>query len=394
MEPMNCTARFQDGKLELWAPTQDPEGARQAVARRSRNHEAADITVNMVRMGGAFGRRYTHDFVLEAAWIAKDDGHTGEAAVDARGRHAARLLSSRRFPLLEGWCGRVGQTRRVAKPLRHASATERAHGDECQTSPAANFRRRFVPNFATGRSMMPFGVPTGPLRAPGSNAIAFVDAVVPRRARARRGEGPAAVPPRASCRTLHRASGGGGRGGQGDFDRGARARRARTGGGEVGLGKAPARRRAPEWASRSTTAIAATSPRSSRRRVSAQQGGEGEPRLGRRRRRQPDHQPERRRAAGAGLRARRARWRDGAGDHDRPGRVVQSNFHNYPLLRLNQSRRRSRCTSGAPRIRRRDGRAGIPAGRAGAVQRDLRRDGRAGSVAAAFEGWISLGLML
>ena len=171
MEPMNCTARFENGKLELWAPTQDPEGARRAAANKL-GIPPTDVSVNMVRMGGAFGRRFTHDFVLEAAWIAK------EAAVPVK------LLWSREDDTQHG-IYRVGGFHHLKGGVDSAGklVAWRNHfvtfGDGARTAGNAGissneFPARFIPNFATGMSMMPLGVPTGPLRAPGSNAIAFV----------------------------------------------------------------------------------------------------------------------------------------------------------------------------------------------------------------------------
>jgi isoquinoline 1-oxidoreductase beta subunit len=171
MEPMNCTARFQDGKLELWAPTQDPEGARQSVAR-TLGIPATDITINQMRMGGAFGRRYTHDFVLEAAWIAKTSGAPVKLIWSREDDTQHGIYRPGGFHYLKGGVDASGKL--VA--WRNHFVT---YGDGARTAMNANlsgaeFPARFIPNFAAGMSTMPLGVPTGPLRAPGSNAIAFV----------------------------------------------------------------------------------------------------------------------------------------------------------------------------------------------------------------------------
>ena len=74
MEPQNCTAwHREDGTLELWAPSQNPRGGRQLIAKTLGIPEDK-IHVNLERIGGGFGRRLRHDFMVEVAWIAREVG--------------------------------------------------------------------------------------------------------------------------------------------------------------------------------------------------------------------------------------------------------------------------------------------------------------------------------
>jgi isoquinoline 1-oxidoreductase subunit beta len=85
MEPMNCTVHMHDGMCEIWAPTQSPTEAK-ATAKKyyytlahrvlkkarsflSSNNED-DILVHTTYAGGGFGRRLKQDFVAEAVQIA------------------------------------------------------------------------------------------------------------------------------------------------------------------------------------------------------------------------------------------------------------------------------------------------------------------------------------
>jgi len=171
MEPMNCTARFQDGKLELWAPTQDPEGARRAAAT-TLGIAPTDITVNMVRMGGAFGRRYANDFVVEAAWIAKTTGVPVKLLWTREDDTQHGVYRPGGFHHLKGGVDAEGKL--VAWQDHFVTFGDGARPSMNANLSGTEFPARFIPNFAVGQSIIPFGMPTGPLRAPGSNAIAFV----------------------------------------------------------------------------------------------------------------------------------------------------------------------------------------------------------------------------
>jgi len=73
LEPMNCIARVENGKAELWAGSQTPQDARTSVAKALGFNEDS-VTVHIVLSGGAFGRRLVNDFAVEAAEISKAAG--------------------------------------------------------------------------------------------------------------------------------------------------------------------------------------------------------------------------------------------------------------------------------------------------------------------------------
>jgi len=73
MEPMNCTARLTGKHLELWVGSQSPDLAKLTAAYYA-DVPKGNVTVNSTFLGGGFGRRVNTDFVAEAAAIAKESG--------------------------------------------------------------------------------------------------------------------------------------------------------------------------------------------------------------------------------------------------------------------------------------------------------------------------------
>lgn len=171
LEPQNCTARVKDGKVEIWAPTQNPEPGRALVAK-TLNVPPEAVTIHLLRCGGGFGRRLINDFMVEAAiiaskvdapvqliWTREDDvqhdfyrpggWHNFAAGLDEKGD----LIAWRDHFISFG----EGET-----PVRSGGMN------------ASQFPAGAVANYRHDVSLMPLGVPTGPLRAPGNNAFGFV----------------------------------------------------------------------------------------------------------------------------------------------------------------------------------------------------------------------------
>ena len=72
MEPQNCTAHVTPDRVEIWAPTQDGETAL-AIAADAAGVSADKVVVNKMMLGCGFGRRgIFQDFVRQAVLIAKE----------------------------------------------------------------------------------------------------------------------------------------------------------------------------------------------------------------------------------------------------------------------------------------------------------------------------------
>ncbi|KEO73991.1 xanthine dehydrogenase family protein molybdopterin-binding subunit [Anditalea andensis] len=70
MEPMNFFAHVKNGSAELVGPTQTPERARMETAKLL-GIEPENVTVQITRLGGGFGRRLAADFVIEAVELSR-----------------------------------------------------------------------------------------------------------------------------------------------------------------------------------------------------------------------------------------------------------------------------------------------------------------------------------
>ena len=73
MEPPSATARIADGKAEIWTSVQSPQAAHDLVAKFL-GLAPENVTVNVMLLGGGFGRKSKPDYAVEAALVSKGIG--------------------------------------------------------------------------------------------------------------------------------------------------------------------------------------------------------------------------------------------------------------------------------------------------------------------------------
>ncbi len=172
LEPMNCTAHWHDGRLEMWAPSQAPQRGRRMIAETLGVDESR-ISVNITRSGGGFGRRSNVDYMVEAAQIAMLVEDVPVKLLWSREddiRHDFYRPAG--FHHLKGGVDAAGKV--VAWKNHFVTFGEGGRAAPSASLRDTEFPAHFVPNHELGTSFIPFNVPTGVLRAPRSNGVAFV----------------------------------------------------------------------------------------------------------------------------------------------------------------------------------------------------------------------------
>jgi isoquinoline 1-oxidoreductase beta subunit len=171
LEPMNTTAHWHDGIMEMWVPTQQPDRGLPLVAKVA-GIAPEKIVMHQTRVGGGFGRRLVNDYTCEAAaiaqkvnapvklqWTREDDFghdfyrpagyHQFKGAIDRDGR-------------LDAW--------------REHFITFTADGKKEATGANLTDNLKYsikAPNLRRAKTMFPLKIPTGAWRAPGDNAQVF-----------------------------------------------------------------------------------------------------------------------------------------------------------------------------------------------------------------------------
>ncbi|MEN8250183.1 MAG: molybdopterin cofactor-binding domain-containing protein [Bacteroidota bacterium] len=166
MEPMNFYANVTETKAELAGPIQTPESMRNSVAKvLGLNIE--DVTIEMTRIGGGFGRRLYGNYGIEAAVISK------------KAKAPVKLVYTREDDITHG-------TYRPAYKVRYKAAIDENNkisafhirGAGIHGSPV--FSNRFpagtVDNYLAETHGLDSNISTGAWRAPRSNFIAGAEA--------------------------------------------------------------------------------------------------------------------------------------------------------------------------------------------------------------------------
>ncbi len=171
LEPQNCTAWFHDGAIELWSPTQTPQRGVENVAS-TLAIPASKVTVHQTRCGGGFGRRLSNDYMAEAAAIAQRTRAPVKLQWTREDDMAHDFYRAGGFHAVKGSVDATGKL----SAWRHHFITFSNDGKAVSGGAMSEqvFPGELLANYQLTQTDLAWDSPCGAWRAPGSNVFGFV----------------------------------------------------------------------------------------------------------------------------------------------------------------------------------------------------------------------------
>ncbi len=177
MEPVNCTAHVRGDSCELWAPTQIPGAAAASVAS-ALGIPRENARVHVTFIGGGFGRRLIQDYAVEAALISRDAGAPVQVVWSREDDIRHDFYRPTACHILQAGLDARGQV--VSWRHRGSSPSIETFYNGTGISPAAaaqvdslDFPALFIPNFRLEFTVAESGMPLGYWRSVDSSGNQF-----------------------------------------------------------------------------------------------------------------------------------------------------------------------------------------------------------------------------
>ena len=173
MEPMNCTAHVRGDRCEVWAPTQNPPMAAEAVAKILEIPQE-NVTINVMRSGGGFGRRFYADFITDTVLLSREFGQPVKTVWSReddvrhgyfRPANVQRVRAAVSEGKISHWHQKVASHPREIYLERDGSPAEIGNYE---------FPAGFVPNLLFDYVAVPARIPLGQWRAVDHSSNVFV----------------------------------------------------------------------------------------------------------------------------------------------------------------------------------------------------------------------------
>jgi isoquinoline 1-oxidoreductase beta subunit len=177
MEPMNCSAHYKAGSngekdtLELWIPTQAPTRA-YPVVKSMFDLEQEQVKIHQMRLGGSFGRRVYAEYICEVIAISKQVGVPVKLTWSREDDIQHDFYRVGGFQSVKGSVDKNGKI--VAFEDHFMGMTYKGGRISGSGFRATEFPILNLKNARASKTMFDIQTPCGPWRAPGANTTAFV----------------------------------------------------------------------------------------------------------------------------------------------------------------------------------------------------------------------------